>query len=72
MDLKNLIKEAQGHFNAIRSTINELFDWEEMLNMISALVTDSASINVGQKSGLWALFEENRKDKSVKLPFLKM
>jgi len=40
--------------------------------MISALVTDGASINVGQKSGLWALFEENRKDKSVKLPFLKM
>lgn len=66
------LRGAQGHFDAIRYAISELLDWNEMMHMISSLVTDGANVNIGQKAGLWALFEKNRKEESVKLPLLKM
>ncbi|KAE9525815.1 hypothetical protein AGLY_014041 [Aphis glycines] len=35
-------------------------------------IKDGANLNTGQKKGLWALFEKDREDKSIQIPFLKM
>lgn len=50
----------------------KLFEWDKILPMISSFATDGANVNIGQKKGLWALFEKDREDKSIKIPFLKM
>jgi len=51
---------AQGHFNAVKTacknTVGEPTT-EYIFQNMSSIVTDGASVNTGERNGLWALFD---------------
>ena len=51
---------ALGYYNAIKKSIEHYLPWDQILPLISSVVTDGASINVGEKNGLWALLTNDR------------
>jgi len=42
------------------------------MNLVSSFVTDGASVNTGQKKGLWTLIENERKTDKIKVPIMKI
>lgn len=63
---------ALGYFDAVQTAINQLIDWKETMNLVSSFVTDGASVNTGQKKGLWTLIENERKAYEIKVPIMKI
>lgn len=52
---------AAGLYEAIKTTINNIVPglYDTVLNKMSSLVTDGASINTGEHKGLWALIDRD-------------
>lgn len=52
---------AAGLYEAIKTTINNISPglYDTVLNKMSSLVTDGASINTGEHKGLWALIDRD-------------
>jgi len=47
--------------------------FEDFLSIfLSSIETDEASINIGQKNGLWALIDLNRFSNNIQGPLLKI
>lgn len=65
-------KGALGYFKAVQTAVNQLIDWKETMNLVSSFVTDGASVNTGQKKGLWTLIENERKADEIKVPIMKI
>lgn len=42
------------------------------MKLVSSFVTDGASVNTGQKKGLWTLVENERKADEIKIPIMKI
>jgi len=63
-------KGAIGYYNAIKSATKHVIPWNKLMPLISSIVTDGASINTGEKNGLWALLEKDKK--SLPIPLLKV
>lgn len=65
-------KGVIGYYEVIKSTIQELMPFEDLLSILSSIATDGASVNIGQKNGLWALIDSNRYSNKIQVPLLKM
>lgn len=65
-------KGAIGYYEVIKSLIQELMPFEDFLSILSSIATDGASVNIGQKNGLWALIDSNRYSNNIQGPLLKM
>ncbi|XP_025423121.1 LOW QUALITY PROTEIN: zinc finger protein 862-like, partial [Sipha flava] len=65
-------KRAIGYYEVIKSLIRELMSFEDFLSILSSIATDGASVNIGQKNGLWALIDSNRCSNNIQGPLLKM
>lgn len=55
-------KGAIGHYEAIKKAVERFVDWNEVLPLVSSIVTDGASVNVGKKNGLWLIFKQKRNE----------
>lgn len=65
-------KGSLGHYDAVQTAVGQLINWKEVIHLVSSFVTDGANINVGHKSGLWALLENERQQELVKIPLMKI
>uniref|UniRef100_A0A2S2NPN1 Uncharacterized protein n=1 Tax=Schizaphis graminum TaxID=13262 RepID=A0A2S2NPN1_SCHGA len=65
-------KGAIGYYEVIKSLIQELMSFEDFLSILTSIATDEASVNIGQKNGLWALIDSNRCFNNIQGPLLKM
>lgn len=64
---------AKGLYNAIKRGITDTVgNYESILLKTSSIVTDGASINTGEKSGLWRLMEEDAKVAGSDIPLVKI
>jgi len=55
-------KVAIGYYKAIKNAVEQFFDWKEVLHLVSSIVTDGASVNIGKTNGLWSAFEQKRNE----------
>lgn len=53
-------KGAIGYYEAIKNAVERFVDWKEVLHLVSSIVTDGASVNIGKKNGLWSF--SNKKE----------
>jgi hypothetical protein len=63
---------AQGYMKAVKEATQISWAWETVLNAMSSIVTDGASINTGEKGGLWSLLESQIKAQDQNKPLLKI
>lgn len=66
---------AKGYYGAIKRAVECFTNWNEVLKLISSVVTDGATINTGQKNGLWALLEKDHKSNNIEtksMPLIKI
>ena len=62
----------QGYYEATKNAVNFTYDWEALLQEVSSVATDGASINTGCKAGLWVFLDDDKKKIESPLPFLKI
>lgn len=66
-------KGAIGYYEAIKDSVERFVDWNEVLPLVSSIVTDGASVNIGKKNGLWFIFEQERNKMFNNIgPFIKI
>lgn len=64
---------ATGMLDAMKCGLNETFsEYEWIFKLISSLVTDGASVNTGEKKGLWRLIDDNSNALGSQVPILKI
>lgn len=63
-------RSALGYYNAIKKSIEHYLPWDQILPLINSIVTDGASINVGEKNGLWTLLTNDRL--LINMPLIKV
>lgn len=59
---------VRGYYDAVKKAVNQVIPWNDLLGLMSSIVTDGASINSGDKNGLWSILEKERVD----LPLIKV
>jgi hypothetical protein len=62
---------AEGHLNAIKEGAKDTIGFEAIINNVTHLSTDGEAKNVGRHQGLWSLLDRERREREIKLPFLK-
>lgn len=65
---------ADGYCTALKDAVEFIVEWKEIFPKVTSIVTDGASINVGDKSGLWARLQKLRDEveDSKTIPLLKI
>lgn len=65
---------AGGLFNAIKEIINAAGEhlYLKVLKKMSSIVTDGASVNIGERSGLWKLIDDDAKVHNARQNILKI
>lgn len=61
---------AKGYYKAIKKSIEYYLPWDQIIQLMSSVVTDGASINVGEKTGLWSLLTKDRQ--LINMPLIKI
>lgn len=59
---------VRGYYDPVKKAVNQVLPWNDLLGLMSSIVTDGASINSGDKNGLWSILEKERAD----LPLIKV
>jgi len=59
---------VRGYYDAVKKAVNQVVPWDDLLALMSSIVTDGASINSADKNGLWSILEKERAD----LPLIKV
>lgn len=59
---------VRGYYDAVKKSVNHVIPWDDLLGLMPSIVTDGASINSGDKNGLWSILEKGRAD----LPLIKV
>lgn len=59
---------VRGYYDAVKKAVNQIIPWNDLLGLMSSIVTDGASINSDDKNGLWSILEKERAD----LPLIKV
>ena len=63
---------AIGYFKAIQDATSFTLKWDNLFPLVSSVVTDGASINTGERRGLWAQLQEMRDKSTCNAPLLKI
>lgn len=69
---------ARGMVGALTASLKNTFGDKgpSLMKLVSSIVTDGASVNIGEKAGLWALLQTERSNKTpeneVAMPLLKI
>jgi hypothetical protein len=64
---------AKGYASAVGTAVSFVAEWKDLFPKVTSIVTDGASINVGQKNGLWALLQKSRDDsQNNSVPLMKV
>lgn len=63
--------KSLGYFECMKKIVNNIWNWEQCLALVTSLVTDGEPLNTGSEQGLWARFvEEVRKSTARKQPIV--
>lgn len=65
---------AAGIFEALQAALTATFGEQgrHLLNLMSSVVTDGASVNIGEKNGLWSLLQDHIRASGCVRPLLKV
>ena len=64
---------ATGYTDAIKKATSFIVNWDEIFPKVTSIVTDGASINVGEKNGMWAQLQKSRDESLFKtVPLIKI
>lgn len=65
---ESMSRGVRGYYDAVKKTVNQVIPWNDLLGLMSSIVTDGASINSGDTNGLLSILEKERAD----LPLIKV
>lgn len=58
---------ANGYYTAVQKAVERLIPWQNFFKLLSSIMTDGASINTGNKNGLWALIDKDNKNYNTQI-----
>ena len=50
-----------GYVNAIKSAVERILPWNQLLHCLSSIATDGESLNTGDRNSLWKTLDDERK-----------
>lgn len=58
---------ANGYYTAVQKAVERLMPWHDFFKLLSSNMTDGASINTGNKNGLWGLIDKDKQNSNSQI-----